>query len=181
VETEDRSFFWVYKEDTWWYCLFPSLAPCPRLRCCVVNGPNPLVLFTHIPLYRPDGKRCGPLREKGTIRPGVGFGYQNTLGKQATFYLLDQIRPIVVFRCVLFSSSFSLKLRTSQAAMTMTTVNIFIRPSSLNPCGRSLSNLYPWQWTSEDPLSSSYPYFLLPTGMTFIRPMPTYLVSFQIN
>lgn len=61
------------------------------------NDPNPLVLFTHIPLYRPDGKHCGPLREKGTIRPGVGFGYQNTLGKQATSYLLSQIRPMVVF------------------------------------------------------------------------------------
>ena len=80
---------------------FQGLAPCPRLTHCVVNDPDPLVLFTHIPLYRPDGKRCGPLREKGTIRPGVGFGYQNTLGKQATFYLLDQIRPIAVFRCVL--------------------------------------------------------------------------------
>lgn len=61
------------------------------------NDPKPVVLFTHIPLYRPDGKSCGPLREKGTIRPGVGVGYQNTLGKQSTTYLLNQIRPTVVF------------------------------------------------------------------------------------
>ncbi|KXN85329.1 Cell division control protein 1 [Leucoagaricus sp. SymC.cos] len=58
---------------------------------------NPLVLFTHIPLYRPDGKSCGSFREKGTIRPGVGFGYQNTLGKHSTAYLLGQLRPTVVF------------------------------------------------------------------------------------
>lgn len=62
------------------------------------SNPDPLVLFTHIPLYRPDGKSCGPLREKGTVRPGVGFGYQNTLGKHSTSFLLHQIRPIVVFR-----------------------------------------------------------------------------------
>lgn len=63
-----------------------------------VNDLDPAVLFTHIPLYRPDGKSCGPLREKGTIRPGVGFGYQNTLGKDSTSFVLHQMRPTVVFR-----------------------------------------------------------------------------------
>ncbi|XP_006461203.1 hypothetical protein AGABI2DRAFT_192735 [Agaricus bisporus var. bisporus H97] len=62
-----------------------------------VNDLDPAVLFTHIPLYRPDGKSCGPLREKGTIRPGVGFGYQNTLGKDSTSFVLHQMRPTVVF------------------------------------------------------------------------------------
>lgn len=97
-----RSFEFIRKiHDGTVTVSFLSLAPCPRSSFCAANDPNPLVLFTHIPLYRPDGKHCGPLREKGTIRPGVGFGYQNTLGKQATSYLLSQIRPMVVFRYVL--------------------------------------------------------------------------------
>lgn len=53
---------------------------------------HPIILFSHIPLYRPDGRSCGPLREKGTIRPGVGIGYQNTLGKEATKRLLETLR-----------------------------------------------------------------------------------------
>ncbi|KAF9012455.1 Metallo-dependent phosphatase-like protein [Cyathus striatus] len=58
---------------------------------------DPVVLLTHIPLYRPDGSSCGPLREKGTIRPGVGIGYQNTLGKSTTQLILETIQPSVVF------------------------------------------------------------------------------------
>ncbi|KAJ7703056.1 hypothetical protein B0H17DRAFT_1157179 [Mycena rosella] len=59
---------------------------------------DPVVLFTHIPLSRPDGASCGPNRERGTIRRGVGFGYQNTLGKPASDFLLENLRPSVVFR-----------------------------------------------------------------------------------
>ncbi|KAJ7287786.1 Metallo-dependent phosphatase-like protein [Mycena rebaudengoi] len=58
---------------------------------------HPVVLFTHIPLSRPDGSSCGPNRERGTIRRGVGFGYQNTLGKTASDFLLENIRPSIVF------------------------------------------------------------------------------------
>ena len=58
---------------------------------------NP-VLFTHIPLSRPDDINCGPLRERGTILPGIGLGYQNTLGKDATRFLLDNLRPSLIFR-----------------------------------------------------------------------------------
>ena len=59
---------------------------------------DPVILFSHIPLYRHDGKGCGPLREKGTIRPGVGHGYQNTLEKNSSKRLLEALRPIAVFR-----------------------------------------------------------------------------------
>ncbi|KAJ7091250.1 Metallo-dependent phosphatase-like protein [Mycena epipterygia] len=58
---------------------------------------NPVVLLTHIPLSRPDGASCGPNRERGTIRRGTGFGYQNTLGKSASDFLLENLRPSVVF------------------------------------------------------------------------------------
>ncbi|KAL1696336.1 hypothetical protein GGG16DRAFT_43723, partial [Schizophyllum commune] len=58
---------------------------------------SPVVLLSHIPLHRPDTATCGRLREKGTIRRGVGHGYQNTLGKETTYYLLDTLHPIAVF------------------------------------------------------------------------------------
>ncbi|RDB25239.1 hypothetical protein Hypma_007764 [Hypsizygus marmoreus] len=58
---------------------------------------SPLILFTHIPLARPDAASCGPFREKGTIRRGVGHGYQNTFGKQTTAFLLKSLEPAVIF------------------------------------------------------------------------------------
>ncbi|KAJ7680466.1 Metallo-dependent phosphatase-like protein [Mycena polygramma] len=61
------------------------------------QDPNPVVLFTHIPLSRPDGSSCGPGRERGTIRRGAGFGYQNTLSKPASDFLLQSLRPSVIF------------------------------------------------------------------------------------
>ncbi|KAJ6499162.1 Metallo-dependent phosphatase-like protein [Mycena sanguinolenta] len=58
---------------------------------------DPVILFTHIPLSRPDWSSCGPNRERGTIRSGNGFGYQNTLGKPESAYLLQTLRPSVIF------------------------------------------------------------------------------------
>ncbi|KAF5321719.1 hypothetical protein D9619_001937 [Psilocybe cf. subviscida] len=61
------------------------------------NHSDPVILFSHIPLYRPDGKSCGPLREKGNIRPGVGPGYQNVLEKLSSQRLLEAFKPAIVF------------------------------------------------------------------------------------
>ncbi|KAJ7188096.1 Metallo-dependent phosphatase-like protein [Mycena filopes] len=58
---------------------------------------NPVILLTHIPLSRPDRSNCGPDRERGTIRRGTGFGYQNTLGISASEFLLRSLRPSVIF------------------------------------------------------------------------------------
>ncbi|KIM92101.1 hypothetical protein PILCRDRAFT_810120 [Piloderma croceum F 1598] len=58
---------------------------------------KPTVLFTHIPLSRPDGTDCGPLREKGTITRGAGHGYQNTLNEEASNFLLQNLRPSIIF------------------------------------------------------------------------------------
>ncbi|KAI0334970.1 hypothetical protein GY45DRAFT_1351073 [Cubamyces sp. BRFM 1775] len=60
------------------------------------EGARP-ILFTHVPLFRPDGTSCGPLRERGTIRQGRGLGYQNLLSAQASQFLLQSIRPAVIF------------------------------------------------------------------------------------
>jgi ethanolamine phosphate phosphodiesterase len=59
---------------------------------------DPVILFSHIPMYRHDGKSCGPLREKGTLRPSAGHGYQNTLEKHASQRLLEALKPIAIFR-----------------------------------------------------------------------------------
>ncbi|KAF8967901.1 hypothetical protein BDZ97DRAFT_1801908 [Flammula alnicola] len=58
---------------------------------------DPVILFSHIPLYRSDGRSCGPLRESGAIRPGVGSGYQNVLEKQSSRRLLEAFQPVAVF------------------------------------------------------------------------------------
>lgn len=65
----------------------------------VARTTGPVVLLTHIPLAR-ENLECGHLREKGTIRPGIGLGYQNTLGPEVTSFLLESLKPVVVFRCV---------------------------------------------------------------------------------
>lgn len=59
---------------------------------------QPLVLFTHIPLSRPEHSSCGPLREKGRITQGHGLGYQNELSPAMSDILLDTFRPSIVFR-----------------------------------------------------------------------------------
>ncbi|KAI0373398.1 hypothetical protein BV20DRAFT_734412 [Pilatotrama ljubarskyi] len=55
------------------------------------------ILFTHVPLSRPEESSCGPLRERGTIRQGTGLGYQNLLTPQVSQFLLQSIRPSIIF------------------------------------------------------------------------------------
>lgn len=61
------------------------------------NG-QPTVLLTHIPLARSASASCGPLRELGSIRAGVGFGYSNTLSNALSDMLLTRLRPSAIFR-----------------------------------------------------------------------------------
>ncbi|OSD03988.1 Metallo-dependent phosphatase [Trametes coccinea BRFM310] len=60
------------------------------------EGERP-ILFTHVPLFRPEGTPCGPLRERGTLRQGRGLGYQNLLSEQASQFLLQSIKPAIIF------------------------------------------------------------------------------------
>lgn len=51
-----------------------------------------------MPLNRKEGLSCGPFRESGgQIRKGVGPGYQNLLGSDTSRFLLEVIKPTVVF------------------------------------------------------------------------------------
>lgn len=58
----------------------------------------PLILFTHIPLYRPSDSDCGPLREKGNIPYVRGEGYQTLLSPETSQRLLDELSPALIFR-----------------------------------------------------------------------------------
>ncbi|OCH84705.1 hypothetical protein OBBRIDRAFT_741133 [Obba rivulosa] len=63
--------------------------------CSSVN--DGAILFTHIPLARAPDAGCGPLRERGTIHEGTGFGYQNTLSAAASEFLLKSVQPSIIF------------------------------------------------------------------------------------
>ncbi|KAI8975799.1 Metallo-dependent phosphatase-like protein [Trametes punicea] len=60
------------------------------------DGARP-ILFTHVPLFRPEGTSCGPFRERGTLRQGSGLGYQNLLSEEASRFLLQSIQPSIIF------------------------------------------------------------------------------------
>lgn len=55
----------------------------------------PLILFSHIPLARPDDARCGGRRPG--IRKGVGLGYQNMLSEAGSEWILGNLKPEVIF------------------------------------------------------------------------------------
>ncbi|KAK4686702.1 ethanolamine phosphate phosphodiesterase, partial [Tremellales sp. Uapishka_1] len=44
-----------------------------------------------------EASTCGPLREKGRILKGAGIGYQNLLGSETSRFLLNVLKPSVVF------------------------------------------------------------------------------------
>jgi len=62
----------------------------------------PLILFTHIPLYRFPGSNCGPLREKGSIPAVRGDGYQTLLSPETSQLLLNELGPTLIFRYFAF-------------------------------------------------------------------------------
>lgn len=78
---------------------FISRPPQQFLESLTTTEPiEPRILLTHIPLYRPDGTSCGPLRESKTpIRVGVGYQYQNVLTPNVSRKVVDVVRPLAVF------------------------------------------------------------------------------------
>jgi ethanolamine phosphate phosphodiesterase len=56
------------------------------------------ILLTHIPLYRPPGTSCGPLRESNEpIKQEHGHQFQNLLTPEVSKTIIDIVRPLVVF------------------------------------------------------------------------------------
>ncbi|KAG8747119.1 hypothetical protein FRC10_002168 [Ceratobasidium sp. 414] len=61
------------------------------------SNPGPRILLSHIPLSRSSAASCGPLRERGSIQRGAGMGYQNLLGRHTSQFLIDGVKPILIF------------------------------------------------------------------------------------
>lgn len=59
---------------------------------------KPRLLLTHIPLFRPEGTRCGPGRESArSLRQGQGQDYQNEMDETTSKWLMDRIKPSIVY------------------------------------------------------------------------------------
>ncbi|CAN6626564.1 cell division control protein 1 [Trichomonascus vanleenenianus] len=56
------------------------------------------ILLTHVPLYRPKGTSCGPLRESGeALRYIRGYQYETMVTPKLTQELLRRVKPIAIF------------------------------------------------------------------------------------
>ena len=59
---------------------------------------RPRILFTHVPLYRPFGEPCGRNRRaRNMINQARGYQYQNLVDEHLTQFILDDIRPTMIF------------------------------------------------------------------------------------
>ena len=55
-------------------------------------------MLTHVPLYRPPNTDCGPFRQQSrSINQGAGYQYQNLIFESLTNYILDSIKPVLIF------------------------------------------------------------------------------------
>ncbi|GAA5910115.1 hypothetical protein JCM6882_006520 [Rhodosporidiobolus microsporus] len=62
------------------------------------SSSTPTILLTHIPLFRPEGTFCGRTREsRRPLHQGAGKNYQNELGERETGWLVEKVRPTVVY------------------------------------------------------------------------------------
>jgi hypothetical protein len=87
----------------------------------------PLILLSHIPLYRFPNSSCGPLRERGSIPAVRGNGYQTQLSLETSRMLLEEFRPSLIFRYFyfpFFPRPPTWPTHTRTVATTTTTVNI---------------------------------------------------------
>ena len=143
--------------------------------CLTITDPplGPRILISHIPLARPEASACGPLREGGRILKGAGPGYQNLLGSETSKFLLEVVKPSLVFRWVSIKSRLLIRL----VVMTMTTASTLTAPEY----AKSQSNLSPQPPGFEDRAFNSYHLFLLPPPRprTLRLHTPTAHASFQ--
>ncbi|KAJ2158012.1 hypothetical protein GGF46_004091 [Coemansia sp. RSA 552] len=63
------------------------------------NNTTSRLLFTHVPLARPDGTNCGPLRQSRShaLLNRRGYQFRDQLFRNTTSYILDAIQPAAVF------------------------------------------------------------------------------------
>ncbi|KAI9471757.1 Metallo-dependent phosphatase-like protein [Coemansia mojavensis] len=59
---------------------------------------KPRILFSHVPLWRPPGTPCGPLRQDSKpLLNRRGYQFRDQLFRNTTEYILDAIQPVAVF------------------------------------------------------------------------------------
>ena len=148
------------------HLLCDVVGPCARTLTRTSSGAGPQrsaeigrpILFSHVPLYRPEKSTCGPLRERGSLRQGRGLGYQNLLLPEASQFLLQTVRPAVIFRQVGPRHSQNCHTHHFPAEMTTTTANMCTRSLQqterdwvhLSLFQKSPSNRFPWPWAFAD-------------------------------
>ncbi|KAJ3035046.1 hypothetical protein HDV00_004372 [Rhizophlyctis rosea] len=54
------------------------------------------ILFSHVPLYRPDDSSCGKKRRQWPMRQGHGYQSQNLVSEPLTNRILKSVRPALV-------------------------------------------------------------------------------------
>ncbi|GAA5874882.1 hypothetical protein JCM8547_003600 [Rhodosporidiobolus lusitaniae] len=108
---------------------------------------QPTVLLTHIPLFRPEGTSCGRERESSRpIRQGAGRNYQNEMGERETRWVVERVRPTLVFSgddhdaCVI-QHSFKSPL-DNVTPVVETTVKAFSMAMGVRRAGYHLLSLY---------------------------------------
>ncbi|KAJ2868953.1 hypothetical protein GGI22_000549 [Coemansia erecta] len=68
-------------------------------RAGVANSTLPRLLFTHVPMWRPENTFCGPLRQSKLkyLQDRRGYQFRDQLFQNTTEYLLKAIQPAAVF------------------------------------------------------------------------------------
>ncbi|KAK4046867.1 hypothetical protein OIV83_005763 [Microbotryomycetes sp. JL201] len=107
---------------------------------------KPRMLLSHIPLFRPEGTPCGSERESGRpLRQGAGKNYQNELDADTTKWLVEKLKPTIVFSgddhdsCVIRHPYNAPK---SSKPVVETTVKAFSMAMGVRRPGYSLVSLY---------------------------------------
>lgn len=58
---------------------------------------DPLILLTHVPLFRRDGSPCGPHREHGSLTLTHGYQYVTMVDAALSAEILNKLKPKLVF------------------------------------------------------------------------------------
>ncbi|KAK4050039.1 hypothetical protein OIO90_005229 [Microbotryomycetes sp. JL221] len=121
---------------------------------------RPRVLFSHIPLFRPEGTPCGIERESSRpLHQGRGKNYQNELDEQTTKWLIETLKPSIVFSgddhdsCVIKHPFMTPK---SNKPVIETTVKAFSMAMGIRQPGYTLLSLYAPLDSSRPTTSSTY-------------------------
>ncbi|WVQ81462.1 hypothetical protein IAT38_003586 [Cryptococcus sp. DSM 104549] len=127
--------------------------------------PGPRILISHIPLARPEGATCGPLREKGRISKGAGPGYQNLLGSETSRFLLQALKPSIVFS----GDDHDYCEHTHPNGIREVTVKSFSSSAGIRRPGLQLLSLIPPQPNSYTPTHADRPCFLPDQAGVYFR------------